>query len=489
MFRKKLKIESILKEIEESGFTLTRRSIALEGGSIEILYIQHLTDRTSLSEFVIKPLLVFNEKNPKELRGMKAEAVAQTILYVDDYEIKSEEVEIQASILEGSVVILFSSDQDYIVANLKKVAQRAVSEPVVQYTLRGPRDAFVENLNTNISLIRYRAKDKKLRIEQFKVGRRSQTSVAMFFVEDIANGNVVNLMRQRIQAIDVDSIGESGELEAFLQNGKMSLFPQMGVVERSDMACYLLQKGKVLVLVDGSELALSAPKVFSEFLYSCDDRYDNMYFGALMRILRYLSLFISLYASSFYVGISEFHMDALPSHYVISLAEMRTGVPFPPIVGAFLLELMMELLREALLRVPKQIGSAVGIVSAIVIGQAAISAGIFSPLLLMLISAELLASFVVPDYTLASPFRVLKFIALLCTGFLGFYGLVLFSCVLLINLVSLESFGVPYLAPYAPFKWYDFVRTIIFNIVLSPYRPYYLRNKDNARTRTGERNQ
>jgi spore germination protein KA/spore germination protein len=180
-------------------------------------------------------------------------------------------------------------------------------------------------------------------------------------------------------------------------------------------------------------------------------------------------------------------MDALPSHYVISLAEMRIGVPFPPIVGAFLLEFLMELLREALLRVPKQIGSAVGIVSAIVIGQAAISAGIFSPLLLILATAGLLASFVMPDFALANVMRVIKIAALLSTAILGFYGLVLFTCALLAHLISTESFGVPYFSPLAPFNRYDFLRSFIFNISFSPYRPKNLRDKDTTRARTRPR--
>lgn len=480
-------IDVILKRIEEMGFTLSHRSLPYEGGSVEILYIQQLTDRVSLSEFVIKPLARFMENDPGVLRDLKAETVARRILYADDSKLKSSDENIQNDILDGMVVILLSGKDEHIVVNLKKVEHRAISDPQIEYTLRGPRDSFVENLDTNLALVRYRNKDEKLRIEQFKVGKRTKTNVALLYIEDIASNELVSLMRQRIQAVDVDAIGDSGELEVFLQNGRMDLFPQLGLAERSDMAYHILHDGKVLVLVDGSGIALSAPKVFTEFFYSCDDRYDNMYFGMLMRILRYLSFLVALYASCFFVGISEFHMDALPSHYVISLAEMRASVPFPPIVGALILEFLVELLREALLRVPKQIGSAVGIVSAIVIGQAAISAGIFSPLLLMLVSAELLASFVMPDYSLINPIRVLKFIALLCTGFLGFYGLVLFSCVLLIHLVSIESFGVPYMAPIAPFKWYDFIRSLIFNISFSPYRSKILNNKDNTRTRTGRR--
>lgn len=484
MIKKKAKIETILENIEAEGFALSQRSLCHSGGFIEILYIQQLTDRVSLMDFVIKPLSLYLGQQSNAMRGLKAKSIAQNVLYVDDYRLQSDGEEVQAFILEGKVVILLSDDDEYIVVNLKKVEHRSISDPMIEYTLRGPRDCFVENLDTNLSLIRYRNKDTKLRICQYKVGKRTKTNVAMFYIEDIANNKTVSLMKQRIQAIDVDGIGDSGELEVFLQNSNLNLFPQMGVVERSDMAQHLLHEGKVLVLVDGSGLALSAPKCFPEYFFSCDDRYDNMYFGLFMRILRYASFFVALYATSFYVGISEFHVDALPSRYVISLAEMRAKVPFPPIVGALMLEFVVELLREALLRVPKQIGPAVGIVSAIVIGQAAISAGIFSPLLLILASISLLASFVMPDFSLINPIRILKFIAIVCTGFLGFYGLVLFSCVLLVHLVSIESFGVPYFAPFAPFNRYDFVRSFIFNISFSPYRPKYLHNKDKTRRKT-----
>jgi spore germination protein KA len=484
MIKKKPTMEAILNDIEEEGFQLSQRSLEYDGGSIRILYIQQLTDRVSLMDFVIRPLSLYVGGRQSDARKLKAKAIAQNVLYVDDYELQTDGDEVQSYILDGKTVLLLSGDDAYIVINLKKVEQRAISEPTLEYTLRGPRDCFVENLDTNLSLIRYRNKDAKLRICQFKVGKRTKTSVALFYIEDIANDKVVSLMKERIQAIDVDGFGDSGELETYLQNSNLNLFPQMGIVERSDMAQHLLNEGKVLVLLDGSGLALSAPKCFPEYFFSCDDRYDNMYFGLFMRILRYLSFFIALYATSMYVGISEFHIDALPSRYVISLAEMRASVPFPPIIGGLMLEFVVELLREALLRVPKQIGPAVGIVSAIVIGQAAISAGIFSPLLLILTATSLLASFVMPDFSLINPIRVLKFIALFCTGFLGFYGLVLFSCALLIHLVSIESFGVPYLAPFAPFNRYDFLRSFIFNISFSPYRPKYLNDKDKTRTRT-----
>ncbi len=478
------RMDVMLKEMEKEGFALTQRAIPFEGGSLHILYIRHLTDRATLCDAVIKPLVQYFARRKAGLNTVKAQEVMENVLYADDCHLESDDAKMQDIILCGMVVILLSWDEAYIVVNLKKVEHRAISEPQVQYTLRGPRDCFVENLNTNLSLIRYRVKDPKLRIRHFKVGRRSLTDVAVMYIEDIVNDKVVELIKQRIEAIDIDSISDSGELEVLLHSSKWAFFPQMGLVERSDMASHLLMEGKAVILVEGSGIALSAPKVFAEFFHSCDDRYDNMYFGFFMRLIRYLSLFFVLTASSYFVALSSFHVDALPSRYALDLAQMRARVPLPPIIVALVLELIVELLREALLRVPKQIGSAVGIVSAIVIGQAAIAAGIFSPLLLIIVSASLLASFVMPDFSLINPFRILKIMALLCTGVFGFYGLILFACLLLIHLVSIDSFGVPYLAPFAPFNLYDFIRSLIFNIAISPYRHKFLRDKDKTRSKT-----
>lgn len=476
------KTEAILKSLEAEGFSFLKRKISFDGGTIYILYIKHLTDRPSLSEQVVKPLALHFQRRTAGFALLRAREVMENILYADDCTLESDGSMVRDLILGGLAVVLFSWDDDYIVVNLRMVEHRPVSEPQIEYTVRGPRDCFVESLSVNLSLLRYRVKDSKLRVKQFKVGRRTKTDVAVFYIEDIANENVVSTIQKRIEAIDVDSIGESGELEVFLQNSKWSLFPQMGVVERSDMACHLLTEGKVLILVDGSGLALSAPKIFEEFFHSCDDRYDNMFFGLMMRLLRYMSLFIVLTASSYFVAVSSFHIDALPSQYTLDLAQMRTKVPLPPILSALMLEFIVELLREALLRVPKQIGSAVGIVSAIVIGQASIAAGIFSPLLLIIVSLSLLASFVMPDYTLINPFRILKIAALISTSIFGFYGLILFLCLLLSSLTSMDSFGVPYLAPFAPFNLYDFLRSLMFNVSFSPLRHKYNRNKDNTRS-------
>jgi len=480
---KRLDFKQTVAYLKTKNLDYTQRSIPyhsgmLRNGRIELFYIAQLTDRASLTENVVKPLILHCSSAPKSIN---AQMTVDGIIYADDCRIESDAGKIEEFILSGMVVILFSNDKQYIVVNLKKVEHRSVPTPQLSYTIRGPQDCFTENLDANLSLIRYRIKDKNMQIKHFEVGRRTKAQVAVIYIEDIANDTVVQEVQKRIERIDVDGIGESGELQGFLLNNKLQLFPQIGLIERSDMAFHSLLEGKVLVLVDGSGIALLAPKTFSEFFYSCDDRFDNKFFGLFTRILRYTAIIIALTGSSLFVALTSFHTDVLPVKYAISLSEMRSNVPFTALIGALSLEFIMELLREALLRVPKQIGSAIGIVGAIVIGQAAISAGIFSPLLLIIVATSLLASFAIPDYTLVNPFRILKLMLLLFTGVMGFFGFTIFLTFILAELVSLNSFGVPYMAPWAPFNFRDFLRTLIDGSTMDSRRPNYLRTKDKTR--------
>lgn len=480
---KRFDFEETVAYLKTKNLDYTQRSIPyhsgmLRNGRIELFYIAQLTDRASLTENVVKPLILHCSSAPKSIN---AQMTVDGIIYADDCRIESDAGKIEEFILSGMVVILFSNDKQYIVVNLKKVEHRSVPTPQLSYTIRGPQDCFTENLDANLSLIRYRIKDKNMQIKHFEVGRRTKAQVAVIYIEDIANDTVVQEVQKRIERIDVDGIGESGELQGFLLNNKLQLFPQIGLIERSDMAFHSLLEGKVLVLVDGSGIALLAPKTFSEFFYSCDDRFDNKFFGLFTRILRYTAIIIALIGSSLFVALTSFHTDVLPVKYAISLSEMRSNVPFTALIGALSLEFIMELLREALLRVPKQIGSAIGIVGAIVIGQAAISAGIFSPLLLIIVATSLLASFAIPDYTLVNPFRILKLMLLLFTGVMGFFGFTIFLTFILAELVSLNSFGVPYMAPWAPFNFRDFLRTLIDGSTMDSRRPNYLRTKDKTR--------
>lgn len=470
--------EKWIDSLKVLDLDITNRSIPFKGGTVEILYVAQLTDRASMSENVVKPLVIECASGRTRLN---AQGTLDGIIYADSVRIESDKTRVLEFVLGGMTVLLFSTDDEFLVVNLKKVEKRSVPTPELTYTVRGAQDCFNENLDANLSLIRYRVKDPNLRIKFTEVGVRSKARVAVIYIEDIANKAVVDEICKRIHDIEVDGIGESGELQSLMLNDNKKLLPQMGLIERSDMAFNILLKGKVMVLVDGSGIALYAPKVFSEYFFSCDDRDDNKFFGLFNRLIRYVAINIALTGSSLFVAITSFHTEVLPSDYAIALAQLRANVPFNAMVGALLLEFIMELLREALIRVPKQIGPAIGIVGAIVIGQASIAAGFFSPVLLTIAAVSLLGSFAIPDYTLISPFRVLKFLLIIITGALGFFGFTVFITAVVIELVSLNSFGTPYMAPLAPFNRRDFAETMINESDTEVERPGYLNPQDKVR--------
>jgi len=472
-------MEAILSYLRSLNITFTERTVPYRRGEMKALYIKQIVDLTALPDQVLKPVVQYAASTGKPL---KAAQVMNDVIYAADCRLETDTKKIQSHILEGMVVLLFSTDPQYVVVNIKKVEHRNVSEPEITYTVRGPRDCFVETLDVNLSLIRYRLKDPSLRVEMMEVGKRTKTSVAVIYMEDIASNTVVTEIKKRIGGISIDSVWGTSELQHFLQNSKHNLFPLLGTTERSDWACESIVEGRVVILADGGHIALIAPHIFAESMYACDDRYDNKFFGLFSRILRYMALYIVLCPSSQYIAIVSFHSYILPIQYTVLLSQLRQNVLFSPLIEVLLLELLVELIREALMRVPSKIGTAIGVVGAIIIGQAATSAGVFSPLLLIIVSAELLASFAIPDYFAVHPFRILKFLVILMTGSMGLFGFILALTVILISMFSLNSFGVPYMAPFAPFDRYDYRRALMFSRAASPYRQQYLRTKDGTRT-------
>lgn len=483
MERLSKRFNRIISSLKSKKIDYTKRIITFPGGMIAVLFIKELTQRRALSNLVIKPLVEHCHET-----NITSKTAVESIIYSDDCELESDENKIATYILSGMTILLFSNDIKYIVVNLKQVEKRAIPTPEVTYTIRGPKDCFIEDLDTNISLIRYRLKNENLRIEMLEVGERTKTRVAVVYMEDIVNNICVSEVKKRINNISIDGILESGELQAFMLNDKMNLFPQMGLIERSDMAGGALLEGKVVTIVDGSGWALVAPKVLSEFMWSCEDFYDNKFLGMFLRALRVIAIFLSLTLSSVYIAIVSFHNDILPSSYMITIAETRARVPFNAFVEVLLIEIIVELIHESLVRVPTKIGTAVGIVGAIIIGQAAVSAGVFSPLLLIIVSISLIASFVPSDYTIMNPFRLLKFVLIFATAVFGFYGFTLVTMIILANLVSINTFGVPFMAPAAPYNAKDFIKSIFYSKTMAPYRPHYLRVKDKYRG-TGNKNQ
>lgn len=440
-----------------------------------ILYIAQITDRESISNNVIKPILQYNREK------INIDMIANSIIYLDDISLCCDEDSIIDYILKGNSIILIPEDEKYIVANTFKVEKRNVETPYIQESLKGPMDSFGENFETNLSLIRYRIKDESLKVDNFTIGKRTKTSVALIYISDIANSNCVNNVKNKLNTIDVDGIIDSGYIAKFLRRKAFDLFPEVGTAERSDTACAELLNGKICIVVEGSNLVLILPKTFIEFLDANEDHYKNTYLSVFIKFLRMLSFIITLTLSSVYIAVVSFSPDIIPPHYVLVLATARMTVPVNSLMEIIVMEIIAELLKEASIRLPKQIGPAIGIVGTIVIGQAAVTAGLVSPITVIIISLTTMTSFTFPDHTITSPMRILKFFMIIITGIFGMFGFTMGFTFIVINLVSQTSFGVPYTAPIAPLNTRDLKNYLLSDIELDKNRPEFLKPKDKKR--------
>ncbi|MDF2911139.1 MAG: spore gernimation protein, partial [Sporolactobacillus laevolacticus] len=365
------------------------------------------------------------------------------------------------SILSGETVILVEGYEYGFAANTTGGSKRAVEEPTTQSVVRGPREGFTESLDTNISLIRKRIKTPNLWLETLVIGEVTQTNVGIMFINGIVNDKIVEEVRIRLARIEIDGILESGNIEELIQDETFTPFPTLYNSERPDVIAAGLLEGRIAILVDGTPFVLLAPALFVQFYQSAEDYYQRAEFATLIRILRYVCFFISLLAPSLYIAVTTFHQELLPSSLLFSLAAQREGIPFPAFIEALIMEITFEILREAGVRLPKTVGQAVSIVGALVIGQAAVEAGLVSPAMVIVVAITAISNFVIPSFNMGISIRILRFILMIFAATFGLFGVTVGLIATVQHLCSLRSFGIPYMSPMAPFNLQDQKDTIL----------------------------
>ncbi|PWK10242.1 spore germination protein [Tumebacillus permanentifrigoris] len=356
-------------------------------------------------------------------------------------------------LLEGSVLIFQQNAEEAFAIRIGNTEHRAIEEPQTESVIRGPRDGFTESIDVNLALVRRRLKTPSLRVEEFNIGEVSRTKVQLLSIEGITSSKLVNEMRQRLETIRIDGIMESNYIEEFIEDSPFGLFPTIQNTERPDVISAALLEGRVALLVDSTPFALVAPLTFWGALQSSEDYYSHFTVATALRWIRFVFLFIALLFPSIYVAITTYHQEMLPTNLLLSVASAREGSPFPALVEALMMEVTFEALREAGVRLPRPVGQAVSIVGALVIGQAAVEAGIISAPMVIVVSITGIASFTIPRYNFGIAMRLLRFPIILLAGTLGLFGIVIAIMILMIHLSSLRSLGVPYLYPVSPFSW------------------------------------
>lgn len=423
-----------------------------------VFYFDGMTDSSVVHDNILQPLLLDAEiaendaEREADFRNF-FEYLKERLLPAGEITVADDLKQGAQAMMNGDVLLIIDGCRQAIVIDAKGFPQRPVGKAENEVVLRGPQEAFTEAMRINTALIRRHLRTNQLKLEEKTLGRYTRTQVAIVYLDGVANENIIAEVHRRLDNIkEVDSILDSSCIEQYIEDSPFSVFPQMQYTERPDKVAASLLEGRVALVVDGSPDVILLPLMFVQLLQSPEDYYTRLAPGTFMRWIRYMGLLIAILFPSLYVAVTSYHPEMLPLNLLLSIAAAREGVPFPAFVEALIMELCFELLREASIRLPGAIGNTIGIVGALVIGDAAVSAHLVAPQMVIVVAITAIGSFTVPSMEASYPIRLLRFpLMLLAAGF-GLYGVALGVMAILLHLVHLRSFGFPYLEPLAPLK-------------------------------------
>jgi len=463
---------------------VVHKKMMIAGNSypVYVVYMDSMIDRDIVEGFILKSLVFQLEKVPD---SAPIRFIGDAGMLSADIKLETDMEKAIVEILSGNTAVFGEGSEHVLIIDGKSFPGRGVQAAESEVTVRGPKDSFTESIRANTVLVRRRIRDTRLKAEQMQIGVRTKTDIALMYMDDLVQEEVLENIRHRLNNFSVDSILDSGGLEQMIEKKWYSPFPQFQSTERPDKTAASIMEGRIALIVDNSPMVLLLPTTLNCFFQAADDYYNRWGIVCFTRLLRYIAALIAVALPGFYIAAATFHPEIFPTSLALSLAASRQGVPFALAIEVVLMELAFELLREAGIRLPGPMGSALGIVGGLIIGQAAVDANIVSPVVVIIVALTALASFTIPNEPFASAFRLLKFLLIIAGAFFGILGFVLGMAAVIIHLSGLESFGIPYLEPYGvsglnPDE--DFKDSIIRHPLFSmKKRPLFTR--ENARQR------
>ncbi|MGO4538736.1 spore germination protein [Paenibacillus sp. 2TAB19] len=481
----KKNMETCKNELGESP-DIIYREIELNDSNhtpILLIYVQGMIEDDRMNEFVIQPLHRDHydaETQQQELTLLKwmEKRLLSTGLAM---EVKDWKMVFQKLFL-GYCIVMAEGETQAIATNVVGGARRGVEEPKTEMVIRGPREGFTESIRANTAMLRRKIRSPKLWMEQMTIGEVTQTPVCFMYIKGLAGEEMIEDLRERLNQIKIDGVLESGYIEELIGDQRWSPFPTIMSNERPDVVAGNLLEGRIAILIDGTPFVLIIPATLNVFFQAAEDYYQRFDIATFLRLLRFASFMIALLMPSIYVAIIGYHQEMIPTQLLLKLAAQREGVPFPAYLEAFIMELVFEILREAVVRMPSAAGNTISIVGGLVIGQSVVEAGIVSPAVVIVVSFTAIASFVSPNYSLGITARLLRFFLLLAASTLGFYGIALVTLFILLHLCNIRSFGVPYMTPFAPMVMADLKDTFIrVPLWLMKERPQRIKSNNKVR--------
>ena len=426
------------------------REITVCGIPVKLMMFEGMFSLQTLTEIMLEPLgdLTLDEPSAQALRDW---VLHRAVLGMDQNEVETLG-ELFPFLMSGFAGIMIDGIEKVIVAGVQGFQFRSVSEPSAEENVRGSREGFTEPIRINMTMVRRRVKSSALKMELMKAGVKSNTDLCLIYQTDMVAPELLRDIRRRIREIPTDIILESGYIQPFLDTDITSIFSNVGTTQRPDTLCAKISEGRVGILVDGTPFALIVPYFFNENFQSIDDYTHRPYYAVFERWLKYLAFFFTILLPGLYVAVGTFHPELLPEALLLNVTAAEQDVPFPLVIEALLIHFIYELMREAGLRLPRPMGHAIGIIGALVIGDAAVTAGLISSPMVMVVALTALSSFVVPS--LFQEVTIMRFGFIIIGGTLGVFGISLGLALMIVNLCSVNAYGIPSMAPESPFQMF-----------------------------------
>lgn len=449
-----------------------------------IVFIDGMADRTVINSDILQPLMLLSNLDIKGEQKDIAEYVRSHLLPHNQIHQVREHRKVLDEVNFGGCGLYIDGMASAFAADVKGWEHRGVDRPNNEMVIRGPQEGFNESLRVNTALIRKRLKDERLVAENVELGRRSKTPSSLLFIKDIANESLVKEVRRRLKGIKADNVLDTGELEQYIEDSTFLPAPQVIATERPDRVASALADGRVAIVMNGSPFALIMPATHTDLFHSQEDAYIRFPNANLLRFIRFLGIFSSLLLPGIYLAITNFHHEMIPTDLLLAIEASREKVPFPSIVEILIMEVAFELIREAGIRIPGPIGPTLGIIGALILGQAAVAANIVSPILIIIVAVTGIGSFSLPNFSIAFSLRMLRFGYIVLGAMAGLLGITVGLYLHLVWLVAAKSFGVPFFAPFAP-RTADVSPDQLTKLPIwrLERRPDFLNPKDNYRQR------
>ncbi|KGM95140.1 spore germination protein [Clostridium botulinum] len=410
---------------------------------VHIIYVDGQADKKLINKDILEPLMLrINEE--LQLEDELPEYLCKRYIPSSDTKVITDMQQFVESIRAGNTGIVVDYIDNYILVNSVSGEYRGISDPINEYSIKGSRESFVENIQTNISIMTRRIKEESLTIENFKVGKRSKSDLSILYIKSLVNEDALKTLKDRINNIDVDFVSSNGVVEQYLEESTYSIFPQIYSTERPDIVEANLMEGRIAVILSGNSQVITVPALFIEFFHGVEDYSQRFWVANFTRVLRFLTIIIIITLPSIYLSLVKYNVELIPVQFIIPINQSRVGIALSPFSEILSMEIIVELLREGGLRLPSKIAQTLSIVGGIIIGQTAVEAKIVSPPTALIVGITVVSTFLIPNYEMSLSIRLLRFVMLIMANYLGVFGIAIGWFLIITHVYRLKTFGVPY---------------------------------------------